>query len=217
MSKFLVACSVALCLLPPCATAQSVATMSRSVYEAQFRTWPVMRTGQGYVGGEGKAYAMEATGNAWMGTGKALPIAPLSGDFVLDIAFTVVFKEDCSVNITVSDAGRDYSQLDFFFDMWQTGPPSISIYENAVQSDFYVNIKRRFADREQVRISPSLLEGNKRHMLSIRRERNTVSFLLDGSVLKSFPAPHFTVRKFGIGIAFKSKILLTSVRARTPQ
>jgi len=217
MSRILVFYCLLLCLVPQYAPAQNVAAKSKIIYEAQFSTWPKVKSEYGYVGAESGHYIMEATSNTWMGPGAYLPITPVSGDFVIDISFKVIYRENCSLNITLSDAGRDYSQLDFFFDIWQSGAPTFSIYENSVQNDFYVNIKRRFAERTQVKQNLSLVDWTKVNTLSVKRERNNVSLYLNGNLLQSFLSPTFPVRKLGFGISFKSKILLTSVKARIPR
>lgn len=215
MSRILVLGCLLWCLVPQYAPAQNVAAKGKVLYEAQFSTWPTVRNEHGYVGAESGLYVMEATSNTWMGPGAFLPITPLTGDFVIDMSFKVIYRENCSLNITLSDAGRDYSQLDFFFDIWQSGAPTFSIYENSVQNDFYVNIKRRFAERTQIKQNLSLVDWKKVNTLSVKRERNNVFFYLNGNLLQSFLSPAFPVKKLGFGISFKSKILLTSVKART--
>jgi hypothetical protein len=194
--------------------AQIGAVQSRIVYEAEFSKWPKVKNQYGYVGAESGYYIMEATSNTWMGPGAYLPITFLKGDFVMDMSFKVVYRENCSLNIILSDAGRDYSQLAFFFDIWQSGLPTFSIYENSVQNDFYVNIKRRFAERTQVKQNVALVDWTRVNSLSVKRDRNNVSFYLNGNLLQSFLSPTFVVRKLGLNISFRSKILLTSVKAR---
>lgn len=217
MNRILVLYCFFLFLVPQYAPAQDFAGKSKIVYEAQFLTWPKVKNEHGYVGAEDSHYIMEATSNTWMGPGAYLPITLLNGDFIIDISFKVIYRENCSLNITLSDAGRDYSQLDFFFDIWQSSAPTFSIYENSVQNDFYVNITRRFAERTPVKQNLSLVDWTKANTLSIKRENNNVSFYLNGSKLHSFLSPTFPVRKLGLGISFKSRILLASVKARIPR
>ena len=217
MNRILVFCCFLLFLAPQYALPQDFTRESMIAYEAQFSTWPTVKNEHGYVGAEGDHYIMEATSNTWMGPGAYLPITLLNGDFIIDISFKVIRRESCSVNITLSDAGRDYSQLDFFFDIWQSSNPTFSIFQNSVQSDFYVNITRRFAERTPVTQSLSPVDWMKENTLSIKRENNNVSFYLNGGQVHSFLSPTFPVRKLGLGISFKSKILLASVKARTPR
>ncbi len=223
MNRILVVCCLLSFLVPQYAAAQDlpakrkIVAKSRIVYEAPFSTWPKVENQYGYVGPEGSYYIMEAKSNTWMGPGRFLPIpTPLDRDFKMDISFQVIYKEDCSLNINLSDAGQDYSQMDFFFDIWQSTAPTFSIYENGVQKDFYVDIRRRFAERTPVRQNLSYVDWGKGNTLSIKREGNNVSFLLNENSLHSFLLPAFPVRKLGLGISFKSRILIRSVTARVP-
>ncbi len=215
MTRFLFMCLAFLLLAPHCSWAARNPGMT--VYNAQFMTWPTVRNEHGYVGAEGNKYVMEAVSNTWMGPGKFLPVTTLNGDFTMDISFRVLYRNDCSLQITLSDAGSDYSQLDFFFDIWQSGAPTFSIYENSVRNDFYVNISRRFAERSPIRQGFPIPDWKNTNRLSINRKGNSVTFSLNGKALRSFLSPAFPVKKLGLGISFKSRIHIVSVKAVIPR
>jgi len=192
---------------------------SKTLYQAPFATWPKAGSAYGFAGPEGGFYVLEATSNTWMGPGSFIPITILPGDFILDISFQVVRREDCSLNITLSDSdsARGYSQLDFFLDLWQSSAPTFSIYENWVEKDFNVSIRRRFAERMMMKQALSATNWGIPNKLSIKREGNNVWFYLKGEEVYSFQSPTFPVKKLGIGLSFKSKVLLRSVVAKVPQ
>jgi len=217
MKKIIALFCLTLFLAPGVGSTQEFTRGSRTVYQAQFATWPTARSSHGYAGPEGGFYVLEATSNTWMGPGRFIPIAVLPGDFILDISFQVVHREDCSLNITLSDSGRDYSQLNFFLDLWRSSPPTFSIYENWVQNDFYVSIRRRFAERMTMRQDLSTADWGRANSLAIKREGNGVWFYLRGENVYSFGAPTFPVRKLGVGLSFRSKVLFRSVVARVPR
>ncbi len=175
--------------------------------------WPAVRNYHGYAGPESGAYVLEAASNTWVGPGRMLPLnAVLEGDLLFKISFVVAQKEDCSLQITLSDAGTDYSQLSFYLELWQSGTPTYSAYENWVQKNFYSSVKRTFAERRPL---PELagVDWSKVNTLAILRQGASVSLALNGQVLGSFQAPTFPVSQFALGLAFKSKVVITSAAA----
>lgn len=189
---------------------------SRLVYKANFSQWPAIKNKRGYVRPEADHYAMQATSNAWIGPNGYLPIRQLYGDFIVDVSFRVVEKENCSINIKLSDDGQNYSQFDFFFDIWQSSIPTFSVYENWVEKDFYVNIKRRYAERMTVPKHLASIDWSQINTLSIKRNGKELSYLLNGHVLELFNAPHLNIRKMGLALAFRSKVYIMAVKARVP-
>ncbi len=218
MRRLIVLLCLTLFLLPALGTgsAQQFAKRGRTVYQAKFETWPTAGGGQGSAGPEAGGYALEATSNVWMGPGHFIPITVLPGDFILDVSFQVVRKEDCSLNLTLSDSGRDYAQLDFFLDLWQSRTPTFSIYENWVQNDFNVSIVRRFAERLALGQEFSTVDWRRPNTLAVRRAGNTVWFSLNGGTVSSVQVRPFPVKQLGVNLSFKSKVVLRSVVARVP-
>ena len=192
-------------------------TGSKTAYVVQFSQWPAVTDEHGHVGPEGGNYVLEATSNTWMGPGRKLPISPLQGDFIMDIAFQIVRKKDCSLSITLSDAGSDYAQLSFYFDIWEAGSQTFSITEDWVRQNFYADTKRKIAERASVPPDFRSPDWTGENTLSVKREGQQIGFYLNGHLLRSFPSPDFDVRQFGLGIAFESRVLLTSVKARVRQ
>lgn len=190
---------------------------SKAAYVAKFSTWPKVSNEHGYARPEGSYYALEARSNTWVGSGRLLPITILRGDFIVEMSFRVIHKTNCGLSITLSDAGDDYSQLVFYFDIWDSGSLNFSINENDVDDDFYVKLKRKVADRTSVPVNLSSVDWTKGNRLSVKREGNSISFYFNGHLLKSFYSSIFDIKKVGVGLAFKSKILLTSLEARVPR
>lgn len=207
---------VLLLVVPTCESAQRSARGAVTVYSAVFSAWPTVKNKQGYVRPENGRYVLEASSNAWMGPQEKLPLnVVLQGDFSVQIALSVEYREDCSLNITLAGAGRDYSQLDVFLDIWRSGTPTFSAYEYGVERGFYANLKRRFAERVPV---PDIAATDWRQLNSLRidRQGNTVLVSLNGRPVGSFQAPVMPVSQLGVGIAFRSKVVLSSVTASIP-
>ncbi len=201
----------ALLLAPGYVSAQAAKARAGSVYRVPISTWPKVQNENGYVGPDAGGYVLEAASNTWMGPGSKLPLnVVFAGDFTMSVSFSVVYREDCSLSLTLSDAGTDYSQLDFFLDLWQTGPPTYSAFEYWVQRNFYANLKRRFAERVQI-LNASTVDWRRANTLAIARQGNTMLLSLNGKPFGTFLAPVFPVRQLGVGIAFKSKILIGSI------
>ncbi len=191
---------------------------SRIVYTADFSKWPRKANQDGIARFEENGYILEAVSNTWVGPGQLLPIAPaLNRNYILDIAFQVIHKTSASLSITLSDAGTNYSQVEFFFDIWQNGTPTYSIYENWVKNNFYVTVRRKFAERVPVKINTEQIKWNSSNTLTVKRENRQITFYLNGLELERFSMPAFTVKKIGTGLAFKSKVRLISIKARVPK
>lgn len=207
----------------PTATPTSVPTISldfdrgsRTVYIAQLSTWPTKNSEHGYVGPKGDDYVLEATSNTWMGSGYS-PITPLKNDFIVDFSFEVVQKTNSSLSITLSDDGNDYSQFNFIFSIWEQGSLTFSILEYWVEQNFYAHLKNRIAERAVVPQHLSSVDWTKENKLSVKREGTQIGFYLNGHLLQSFQSSIFEIKKLNVSIAFKSRVLLTSVEARVPQ
>jgi hypothetical protein len=192
-----------------------IANGAKTIYRANFSQWPSVSSEHGYVGPQGSNYTLSAKSNTWMGPGRHLPITPLRDDFIMNINFKVVHKKDCSLSFTLSDAGQNYSRIAFYFDMWKSGKTTFSIYEQWVRNNFYVDNKTKIASRLQ---APQNLASNawtNVNTLSFRRVGNIVGFYCNNQLLKEFQAPKFDIRKVGVGIAFESRVMLTSMEAKT--
>lgn len=190
---------------------------SKTVYQANLSSWPRKKGQHGLAVPEGNSYALEATSNTWMGAG-FVPLTPqLTSDFILNISFKVIHMEDCSLSITLSDSGTNYSQLNLFFDIWKSRGPTFSAYEYWVTDNFYSNLKRKFAERQPVPDMKAQVNWNSINTLSIKREGVTISYYLNKRLLQSFSASLFTVRRLSTSLAFRSKVVLTSVNAKVPK
>lgn len=193
-----------------------IASGSKTIYKARFSEWPQVSSKHGYVGPQGDNYTLSATGNTWMGPGSYLPITPLKNDFILDISFQVLRKKNCSLSFTLSDAGNNYSQLYFGLDLWKSGSATFSVYENWVKNNFNVHTKRKIASRSPVPQNLATVVWTNVNTLSFKRDGNRVSIYCNNQLLEAFQAPKFEIKELGVGIAFESKVLLTSVVAKVP-
>ena len=191
---------------------------SRVAYRGQFNAWPKQKNQYGVAQPEAKGYGLQAVSNTWVGPGQYVDITPdIHGDFILDLTFKVVHRTNASMSITLSDAGKNYPQVEFFFDIWEKGNLTYSIYENYVKNNFYSNIRRKFAERLPVKWNTSTIDWGTPNTLTIKREGNRMAFYLNRVQLHGFSVPTFPLKKMGLGLAFKSKILFTSVQARVPK
>ena len=192
-----------------------IASGAKTIYRANFSQWPSVNSEHGYVGPQGNYYTLSAKSNTWMGPGRHLPITPLRDDFIMNINFKVLHKKDCSLSFTLSDAGQNYSQIAFYFDMWKSGNTTFSIYEQWVRNNFYVNNKRQIAERLQAPQNFASNAWSNVNTLSFKRVGNQVDFYCNNQLLKEFQAPKFDIKKIGLGIAFESSVMLTSMEAKT--
>jgi hypothetical protein len=191
---------------------------SKVAFNADFASWPQNTTKSGIARAEGGGYGLEAKTNTWIGPGQYIPIRPeIRGDFIMDLTFRFVHRTDASLSISLSDAGSNYSQVEFFFDIWKSGRCTYSIYENWVKNDFYVNVRRKFADRMPVKFSTDKIDWARKNTLTIKREGKQMRFYLNNMALDTFYVPLFPLKKMSLGLAFKSKVLFTAVRARIPK
>lgn len=186
------------------------------VYSARFSDWPRVSNAHGFVGPSGSNYIMRANSNTWMGPGRYLPINALRGDFLLEVEFSIVHRTDCGLSISLSDAGSNYSQLAFYFSVWQSSQPTFSIYKNRVTNDFHVNTSARVAEREKIPAHYTPGNWNSTNRLTFIRKGNRMQFLCNGNVLKDFQVTPFDVRQLGLGISFNSEVHIASVKAIIP-
>lgn len=217
MRRFVVLLCLTVLLVPGPGSTQEFAKGRRPDFQVPFAKWPEARTVYGYAGPEGEFYALEANSNTWMGPGSLIPIAVPPGDFEFQIFFQVVYGEDWSLNITLSDSGTDYARLDVFLTIRKSGPTALSIYENAVQNNFYVRDQRKITEGLTLGPEFSGVDWGRPNALTIRRMGNGGVFSLNGRAAYSFRMPAFPVKQLGVGVAGKSKVLLRSVVARIPR
>jgi hypothetical protein len=190
---------------------------SKTVWLADFSKWPKVGKEHGSAGPRYGDYVLEAYSNTWIGPGRYMELATLTKDFIVDLSFKVLHKTSFSLNINLSDAGRNYSQIAFYFSLWESGDAVFSINERWVKDDFYVNNKREISSRDSVENQlVSHVNWNEVNRLSFKREGSQVSFYFNNRLLKSFQASHFDVKKIGISLAFKSKVQVTALEARVP-
>jgi hypothetical protein len=216
MRRFVVLLCLAVFLAPGPGSTQEFTKGRRADLQAPLAKWPEARTAYGYAGPEGEFYALEANSITWMSPGSLIPISVPPGDFVLRISFQVVYGEDWSLNITLSDSGTDYSQVDLFLTIKKSGLARFSINENAVQNNFYVSNSKKIAEGLALGQSFSGVDWGRPNTLTIERKGNEGRFGLNDQPAYSFSMPAFHVKQLGVGVAGKSKVLLRSVAARVP-
>jgi len=128
-----------------------------------------------------------------------------------------VYREDCSLNITLSDSGKNYARLDLFLELTKSGLPTFSILESAVQSNFYVSNSKTHAERQALGQRFSGVDWGRPNLLTVERRGNGWWFKLNGEAVYAFKMLAFPVQQLGVGLANKSKVLLRSVVARSPR
>lgn len=191
---------------------------SKVAYRADFSAWPRKKNQHGIAQPANGGYEIEAKSNTWVGPGRHIKITTdIRKNFILNLTFRVVHKTDTSLHITMSDAGKNYSQVDFFFDIWSSGKLTYSVYENWVKNNFYVNTKRKFAERLPVNFNTEQINWHKDNLLTIKRDNTRMSFYLNSINLDTFYIPTFPFKQIGIGLAFRSKIHFKSIEARIPK
>lgn len=188
--------------------------LNKIVYNANFSNFPHNNTAYGSAYPNGSVYTLQAKDNHWLGFGKSLPITPLKRDFTINYKFKVLSGSP-SISLNLSNAGTNYTSFDFYYSI-SNEHDTFSISENWVKNNFYVNRVKEIAQTQRV---PSHLDNtnwSNTNTFTINRTGNQISFYLNNTLIKSFPATFFNLKQFSIGIAGKSKVNIISVEASIP-
>jgi hypothetical protein len=195
---------------------------SSRVYSADFSEWPTTTTGHGSVTlGFGNSYVLEPSGNTWIGPGRSIDIPALDGDFVFDVRFQIEERKPSSLlTFNLTAGGADAESVDVYFDVWDEGNVTYTLTKGRVRSGGGLSMphgvtEATIADREQLPFALKDHDWSKGSTLTLKREGGLVQFFVNGGFVKDFYVSRFPVMKTSVGAAFESKVVITSIEART--
>ena len=194
---------------------------SKRIYSADFSTWPKHETDAGSVKlGFGNSYILEPSSNTWIGPGRSIDISPIENDFVFDVRFQVERRSpSAALTFGLTGGGTDAEAVDVFFEVWDEGNVTYSLSKGRVRSGGALAVphgitEETIAERERL---PSALQNqdwSKGGKLTLKREGGRMQFFVNESFVKEFSVSRFPVTKIGLGAAFKSRVVVTSIEAR---
>jgi len=195
---------------------------SSRVYSADFSTWPTHNSEHGAVTpGFGNSYVLQPSGNTWIGPGRAIDIPALNGDFVIDVRFKMEARNpSSSLSIELTGGGSDAESVDVFFDVWDEGNVTFTLTKGRVRSGGGLSVphgitEETIAEREQIPPALKDHDWSKGSMLTLKREGGRMQFFVNGGFVREFGVTRFPAMKISVGAAFDSKVVITSIEART--
>ena len=194
---------------------------TKRVYSADFSTWPRRDSEYGVVKlGFGNSYVMAPASNTWIGPDRLIKIPPLDGDFVLDVRSRIEERQpSASLQLSLSGGGTDAESVDVTFDVWDQGNVTYSLQRGRVRSGSGLAVphgitEEMIAEREKLPSSLKAHDWSKGFKLTLKREGGRMQFFVNDGFVKEFGVSRFPVMNIGLGAAFKSKIVVTSIEAR---
>ena len=196
---------------------------SSRVYSADFSRWPTKDSEHGSVTlGFGNSYVLQPSSNTWIGPGRSLDIIPaLDGDFVFDVRFRIEERNpSSSLQFGIRGGGNDAESVDVIFTVWRGDNVTYSLTKGRVRSGDGLSVphyitEERIAEREQLPLVIKNHDWSKGSTLTLKREGGGIQFFVNGTFVKEFSVSRFPAMKTSVGAAFKSKVVITSIEART--
>lgn len=194
---------------------------TRRAYSADFSTWPKLDSNHGSVKLDfGNSYVMEPSSNTWIGPGRLIEIPPLESDFVFDVRFQIRERHpSASLYFDLTGGGTDAESVHVFFNVWEEGNVTYSLSRDRVRSGGGLAVPHavsedRIADREQLPSALKHHDWSKGSKLTLKREGGRMQFFVNDGFVKEFGVSRFPVMQVGVGAAFKSKVVITSIEGR---
>jgi hypothetical protein len=192
---------------------------STTVFQANLTTLGSQKNEHGNVQPSqfGNVYEMEAYSNTWIGFPAPdyfIKMAqPLEGNFLLESWFNI--KEGSPViQYTLADDGASFYAFHFYVELWENAAPTFTS-ELGYTNNGYAQMSKQFANRQKIPacvVSKINLSGS--NHIAVKRENETVTFYLNNYPLQTFQSAVFPVRKIAVGLAFKSKVDISSIEAK---
>ena len=197
---------------------------TKRFYSAEFSAWPRYDSDNGSTRlGFGNSYVMEPSGNTWIGPGRSIEIPPLEGDFVFDVRFQVERRHpSASLTFDLTGGGTDAESVAVFFDIWDEGNVTYSLNRGRVRTGGGLAVPHDVSEEtiaERVQLPQALKDHDwtKGSKLTLKREGGRMQFFVNDGFVKEFAVSRFPVTKIGVGAAFKSKVVVTSIEGRVKE
>jgi trypsin-like peptidase len=194
---------------------------SRRAYSAEFDKWPTPTTGNGSITlGFGNSYVMRPASNIWIGPGKLMEITPLNQDFVLDMKFRVESRNPSAVvSLELSGAATDADDVNVYLELWNQNSATYSITKGRIRSGAlpvpHAIPEESIAERAELPAVIKSHDWSKGGKITLKREAGEMQLFVNDIYVKDFHVSVFPVDRLGVGAAFSSTILITSIEART--
>lgn len=193
---------------------------SKRVYFANFKQWPTKSSEHGSISlTSTNSYVIQPSGNTWVGPGRLIETPSIEGDFVFDIWFEFQNKFPASLHFQITGGGIETSSVGLYLTVWNKDKVTYSLTKDLVRSGNglpipYVVRSEKISSRE--RLSNDFKDHNwsKGSKLTLKREGGRLQLFVNDGFVKQFPASLFPVQKIGIGAAFASRVVVTSIEAR---
>lgn len=195
---------------------------SNRVYSADFSQWPTKHSEHGAVAlGFGNAYVLQPSSNTWIGSGYQNILPILEGDFVFDVRFRIEEQHpSASLQYNLTGDGTDAESVDVYLSVWNEGNVVYSLTKGRVRSGGGLPVphlitEETVAEREQLPAAIQDQDWTQGNKLTLKREGGHMQFFVNGMFVKEFSVSRFPVVKTSVGAAHASKIVITSIEART--
>ena len=190
-------------------------------YTADFSQWNVAQNEYGVVSlGFGNSYVLQPNSNTWIGSNTQPVVPGLTGDFVLDVRFKIEEPNPSSaLSLKLTGDGNDAESIDVYFDFWGPGNVDYSLSKGRVRSGGGLAVPHAITEEtiaERVKAPAGILnhdwaQGGK---LTLKREGLEMQFFINDVFVRRFQVSTFQVAKTSIGVAFASKVTITSIEGR---
>ena len=173
---------------------------SRRVYAANFLGWLLnVRNDEGSTYAEAGSYMINPSSNVWFGPRKnPFRTDALSGDFVLDVVFSVASSDDVGINFQVFGPEPDPNYLSFFIE-FLGGRASYGIDKGWIKHNNLVR-EQLVAEREPLAPSLSAATLRRQTKLTIKHEGGDCQVFINDvfvrTTLRRSPQPWQSCRGF---------------------
>jgi hypothetical protein len=198
---------------------------TKRVYSADFSRWPTKKSEHGLTTlGFANSYVIQPYSNTWLGPGQHFDIPVIEGDFVFDTRFRIEARHpSTALKIDLTGGGADAESVSAYFYVWDDDNVTYTLTLNRVRSGGdlavpHVITEETFAEREKLPLA--LYEGHdwsKGCKLTLKREGGQMQFFVNDKFVKQFRVSLFPLMKMSVGVAFESRIVITSIEARVTQ